>query len=155
MLSICGTFWDQVHVWSSAKKPGKILGIMGACWEEKSTFSWTFITPVGIKIKDQNYTDYRTKKWGKFVKLQLRFEKKSSGLVYLWHLLGSKSHLVIEQKSGRIKITLLLLGTKMVGNAWYYTPVLTKKSITIGVGSKSHSLYSSKKLKKMLCGGKK
>ena len=93
------------------------------------------------------------KKVGKMRYIIVAFWKKSSGLVYLWHLLGSESHLVIKQKSWRIKITLLLLGTKMVGNAWYYTPVLTKKSITIGVGSKSHSLYSSKKLKKMLCGG--
>ena len=101
---------------------------------------------LGSKSTIKITLDYRTKKWENASYYICVLRKTSRDLVYLWHLLGSKSYLIIEQKSGRIKITLYYWPKKMVGNAWYYSPVLRKK-LSFGVGSKSHLLIRQKSWK--------
>ena len=49
--------WEQNHTWLSAKKVWKVLVIIEAFWDKKSTFgdlgvgSWAFVIPPGFKIK--------------------------------------------------------------------------------------------------------
>ena len=73
------------------------------------------------------------KKVGKMRHIIVAFWKKSSGLVYLWHLLGSESHLVIKQKSWRIKITLLLLGKKWLEMLDIILPYWQKNRLPSGL----------------------